>query len=282
VTVQDELELADVENPTTTRPPRDNLYRASSLDFELRQADGEGDDGDADGMPTMLGHFARFDEWTEIDSLFEGQFLERIAAGSFVKTFKQNGERIRVLFQHGRDPQIGDKVLGVPEVLREDDEGAYYEVPLFDTGYVRELLPPLEAGAYGASFRFRVLREEINQKPRKSSHNPDRLPERTIKEVEVMEFGPVTFPAYAGATAGIRSLTDEFTFGRLTDDPRRLLEVIEYARAISPPEAERTPEPTDRPAPSADAGEPSHLEPERRDVPIFGQPHEEDAPPWRL
>jgi phage head maturation protease len=35
------------------------------------------------GMPTVSGHFAVFNRWTEIDSLFEGQFMERFAPGSF-------------------------------------------------------------------------------------------------------------------------------------------------------------------------------------------------------
>ena len=34
-----------------------------------------------------------------------------------------------------------------------------------------------------------------------SSYKPTGLPERTITEAKVMEFGPVTFPAYEDATA---------------------------------------------------------------------------------
>jgi HK97 family phage prohead protease len=165
-------------------------------------------EGGAEATPTMFGHFATFNEWTEIDSAFEGNFLERVAPGAFARSLARDRSRLRVLFQHGRDPQIGDKVLGIPTVLREDELGAAYEVPLLDTSYVRDLIPGLEAGAYGASFRFKVVREDLNQKPERSTYNPDALPERTIREARVMEFGPVTFPAYEGATAGVRSLTD--------------------------------------------------------------------------
>jgi HK97 family phage major capsid protein/HK97 family phage prohead protease len=186
--------------------PRDNLVRAVfPADLELR------DNGDA--TPTLHGHFAVFNTFTEIKSMFEGNFLERIAPGAFSKTIKENAANMRVLFQHGRDPQIGDKVLGVPSVLEEDSVGARYEVPLFDTTYNRDLEPGLRAGAYGASFRFQVVKEEIDQEPKRSDHNPDGLPERTIQEARVMEFGPVTFPAYADATAGVRSLTDDFLPG---------------------------------------------------------------------
>jgi HK97 family phage prohead protease len=156
----------------------------------------------------MHGHFATFNRWAEIDSTFEGNFMERIAPGAFAHSLAHDRNRLRVLFQHGRDPTIGDKVLGIPSLLREDELGAKYEVPLLDTSYNQELIPGLQAGAYGASFRFKVLREDLNESARASTYNPKGLPERTIREAKVMEFGPVTFPAYEGATAGVRSLTD--------------------------------------------------------------------------
>ena len=135
------------------------------------------------------------------------KFLERVAPGAFAHTLARDRSRIRVLFQHGRDPTVGSKVLGIPTTLREDEQGGYYEVPLLDTGYNAELLPGLRAGAYGASFRFNVTREHVVQSPEASAYNPAALPERTIQEARVMEFGPVTFPAYQGASAGVRSLT---------------------------------------------------------------------------
>jgi phage head maturation protease len=155
--------------------------------------------------PTLVGHFAHFD-WIEINSQLEGRFRERFARGAFERTLT---ERIpKVLFQHGRDPQIGDKPLGLASVAREDDEGAYYEVPLF-ASVPGLLVDGLRSGAYGASFRFSVVREDVIQRPGVSAENPDAIPERTITEARVMEFGPVTWPAYEGASAGIRSLAEE-------------------------------------------------------------------------
>ena len=205
------------------RPPRDDLVRAEAGGFELRDSTG-------DGPPVMVGHFARFDEWTEIDSIFEGNFMERVAPGAFKKTFAENGARMRVLFQHGMDPQIGDKPLGAIDVLEEDRQGAYYEVPLLDAPYVRDnILPGLQANLYGSSFRFSVQREEFNRDAKQSDSNPKGLPERTLKEVAVREFGPVTFPAYAGASAGVRSLTDQFIFDKLARLPERARELLEQA-----------------------------------------------------
>lgn len=206
--------------PRAANPPRENLVRGILPGMELRDTE----DG---GMPTMVGHFAVFNEWTRIDSAWEGTFLERINPSAFEKTFAENRAGMRVLFQHGKDPQIGDKPLGVIQNLGSDERGAFYEVPLFDTAYNRELLPGLQAGAYGASFRFKVMREEFNRKPETSDYNPDGIPERTITEAKVMEFGPVTFPAYEGATAGIRSLTDDYILRTLFAEPERLRAVME-------------------------------------------------------
>jgi len=180
-----------------------DLVRAlPSNSYELRSSGA--------GMPTLRGHFAVWDTWAKIESAWEGTFCERLQAGCMSKTLTEQRDRIRVLFQHGRGGQIGDKVLGPITELREDEHGAYYEVQLLDTSYNRDLLPGLEAGLYGASFRFRVLREHVNNKPERSEYNPEGIPERTIRECHVHEFGPVTFGAYAEATAGVRSLTDKF------------------------------------------------------------------------
>jgi hypothetical protein len=56
---------------------------------------------------------------------------------------------------------------------------------------------------------MQVIQEDFNERPDKSDYNPLGLPERTINEIRLYEFGPVTFPAYANTTPGLRSLTDD-------------------------------------------------------------------------
>ncbi len=216
---------------TDGRPPRDNLVRAQRGGGALRAVgDAAPDTGselaseNANGMPTLYGYFTRFDTWTEIDSWYEGNFLERFVGGSFKKTFRE--QTPKVLFQHGMDGQCGNKPLGPPEVLREEADGPYYEVPLLDTSYVRDLVPGLEADLYGASFRFSVMREEWVEDPGVSDHNPKGLPERTIKEARCAEFGPVTFPAYPTATASLRSMTDEWIAARMTTQPESQVRAV--------------------------------------------------------
>src|SRR6478735_7195897 len=121
----------------STRPPREGLVRAMFPGVETRAAQ-EG------GMPTLTGYFAVFNQPTEIASAREGHFMETLAPGAFTKTFNENRDGMRVLFQHGRDPQVGDKPLGPIRTLEQDKHGARYEVDMLDTSYNRDLLPGLE------------------------------------------------------------------------------------------------------------------------------------------
>ena len=194
--------------------PTDNLVR---LRYDADAIELRDDSGDGTGR-TMHGHFAVFDRWTTIDSWYEGLFMERVRPGSFKQTFKDRGDKIRVLYDHGHDPSIGNKPLGKPDVLREDSTGAYYESELFDTTYTNDLIPALRAGQLGASFRFKVTSEQWVEPKKESEHNPMKLPERSVTGIDLYEFGPVTFPAYDDATAGVRSGSDQFIETLLADE----------------------------------------------------------------
>ena len=190
--------------------PRDNLFRGYyGVPLELR-AD------DSTAGSTLFGHFTKFEVWNEIDSWFEGRFMERTVVGSFKKTIAENRDRVKVQFDHGYDTFVGSSPLGPIDVLREEAEGPYYEVPLLDTDYNRDRLLPMLSGrlmdgtlagsVLGASYRFRVTKEEWVEPKSTTAYNPEKLPERTIREVTLYEFGPVVFPAYASTSVGVRSL----------------------------------------------------------------------------
>jgi HK97 family phage major capsid protein/HK97 family phage prohead protease len=217
-------------------PPKDG-YRAMSWPSEVREEAGQ---------PTRLvGHFARFDTFNEINSATEGRFMERIARGAFKKTFAEN-RSIKVLFQHGKDPSVGEQPIAKVIELREDEHGPYYEAELLD-GIPPLVLDGLRKGVYGVSYRFSVepSRDDFDPRPGRSPTNPNGLPERTIRQSWVYEFGPVTFPADAGADIAVRSITDQMT---------------------SPPEA-----------PSLDAAE-THLEPERSEPEPIAEPQHQESP----
>ncbi len=216
------------------------VVRAVKPSPEIRAADTD-EQADTDILGVLHGHFSMFDNWYRIDSWWEGTFLESIAPGAFRKTMAERRNQIVVAFDHGFDPQIGDKVLGGIDDLREDDQGAYYEVGLLDTSYNRDLAPALRRGLYGSSFRFQVIRDEWNEEPGKTDHNPDGLPERTIKEVRLFEFGPVTYPANPEATAGLRSavgITDNYYSRLRSSSPRRVDELAERVRKLRTPDTD--------------------------------------------
>lgn len=212
------------EDETRMQPPSDNLVRAQMGGMELRS--------EGTGMPIIEGHGAVFNQWTRIDSLYEGQFMERVMPGSFTKTLTENTPKI--LFDHGGDPQIGNKPLAPTEDAGEDDQGLFYRGRMFDTSYNRDLVPVLQSDppVLGSSFRFSIVkgRETVPAKRdtngRYPAYNPDGLPERTIREVKLMEMGPVVWPAYVGADAGVRSMTDEYVLAQLAKNPDRLAQLV--------------------------------------------------------
>ena len=171
--------------------PTDYLVRMNTAGF------GIGDDGN-----TLYGYLAVFNEDTRINN-WEGDFTERIAPGAFNRTLERRGHRVKILYDHGLDPSVGNKPLGKPSELREDAKGLFVEVPLDDTSYNRDLKASLASGAIdGMSFRFSV--------PAGGDEWDDSgdTPIRTLNEVILHEGGPVTFPAYEGASAGIRTSDD--------------------------------------------------------------------------
>lgn len=204
---------------------REDLVRDVPCKAELRAR--AVDDGDAQVEEGILyGEFARFNEWTVIDS-WEGRFLERIAPGAFDAAIASGLEGVRVLYDHGHDPQIGNKPLGPIRSVYATKTGAAYEVELMDTPYNEGFIKPaVRAGVLGASFRFGVRSDEIHIPERSTKSNPDRLPERTLTDVALYEFGPVTFPAYAGASASMRSGTERY-LASFFEDPEWLLDLAE-------------------------------------------------------
>lgn len=183
----------------TTELHRDDLIRMVDLpDAQIEfRADDEG--------RTLIGVPIVFDQWTEISG-WEGNFLERIAPGALNRTLAHRANQIKVLFNHGFDPTIGDKPLGKPARMEPLDDGLHVEVPLARTSYNDDLIELMRSGALdGMSFRFSVADEDVVKKPKKSEYNPKGLPERTVKELKLYEFGPVTFPAYEATTVGVRA-----------------------------------------------------------------------------
>lgn len=155
-----------------------------------------------DALGTISGYGLRWNTWASINSEREGRFLERFTAGSFNESIRGGG--VKLLFQHGRDPAIGERPLG-PLSLRDDGVGLAFSAPLLDTSFARDLAPGLRGGLFGASVRFSVVKDVVVPRPERSADNPRGLPERTIGAADLHELSLVTFPAYGSSSATLRS-----------------------------------------------------------------------------
>jgi phage head maturation protease len=204
--------------------PQDNLFRAV---YTLPSAPGDAPIPAVTQFATGTGRTLDLqwyvaNQWAEINSAYEGNFMEMIAPGAAAKTIAENQSNMRILLQHGKDPQLGDKPIAAIDEVGENGIGGYARGELF-SGLDPLVVDGLRAGQYGASFRFGVTRDELVQNPTPSAYNPKGLPERTIREMAVQEFGPVTWGAYPAASAGVRSITDEIL-------PRRALMALTAGR----------------------------------------------------
>ena len=225
--------------PETLTIPELTVVRTTLLRCEVRSDD----DTASDSLGELVTRFSPFNSWYRIDSFWEGSFLERTVPGAFKRTIaahnaasRVDSHQIRTMFNHGMDMQIDAKLLGDVIDAREDDDSPLTVTRLWDTSYNRDLLPGLRSGAYGSSFMFRVVKDEWNNEPGAADHNPDGLPERTLKEVRVFEAGPVTWPANPAASAGMRCLstTDDYYEALARRDPERVAEMRSQLAALHP------------------------------------------------
>ena len=190
------------------KAPLENLIRSAGPASKLAVRDVETrNDSESDTTGRlMVGAPIVFNQWTEINSFWEGHFLERIAPGAVDRTLQQRFDKIIVAFNHGMDPQIGDKPLGKASVIEPRSDHLWTEVPLARTSYNDDLIELLRTGAiWGQSFRFSVREETWEDEPDPTDANPRGLPQRTINELQLYEFGPVTYPAYEATSVGIRT-----------------------------------------------------------------------------
>lgn len=213
--------------------PRDNLTRTA--DFTVTRAE-EDDDG-----LTLEGYAAVFNSPTRIDSMFEGTFDEIIAPGAFKRTIGKRGAKgIRLQFDHGQHPLIGSIPLGSFTDMHEDARGLFVRARLSDNWLVQPVRDAIRDGSVdGMSFRFRVP---------EGGDEWDRTGDvdvRTVNEIDLLEAGPVVWPAYEQTSVGVR--TREIVAALM--DPEQRTQVARALLAGTSPEPADT-GPSDEPAAS--------------------------------
>lgn len=130
-----------------------------------------------------------------------GGFVERIAPGAFDRVLNE-GQDVVALANHDPNLVLGRSGSGTLR-LRADDVGLGYEVDLPNTATGRDWAELLRRrDVVGSSFGFRVAVDGDEW-----GTDADERPLRTIRSVAVVrDVGPVTFPAYGGTEAALRSL----------------------------------------------------------------------------
>lgn len=147
-----------------------------STDFQVRESQ------DSDEK-YLEGYFIRFNEET---NLFDNIY-EEVDPQSITNSLKNND--IRCLFNHQTDlvlGRTGNKTLE----LRADENGLFGKVKINkDDRQAMDILARIERGDINAcSFGFNILNEEVVERADSVKF--------ILKEIDLVEVSPVTFPAY--------------------------------------------------------------------------------------
>lgn len=152
----------------------------------------------ADGSKTAVGHASVFYDPNDAGTQYQlgSRLVERVSPAAFSRAI-QEGQNVRALFNHDPNQVLGSTKSGTLR-LSVDAKGLRYEVDLPDTTAGRDLAANIERGdVSGSSFSFRTIKDSF---AKGADFNV-----RTLEDVDLYDVGPVTFPAYQSATAGMRA-----------------------------------------------------------------------------
>ena len=154
----------------------------------------------ADGSPMIVGYGSVFYKAGEAGTEYElwRGVKERISPDAFTRALADKDDA-RGLFNHDANHLLGRVAAGTMR-LSVDAVGLRYEIDPPDTQAGRDVVASIQRGDLsGSSFAFSVGKESWQEMP-------DGSEVRTIEEVShLYDTGPVTYPAYEAAHAGIRS-----------------------------------------------------------------------------
>lgn len=166
----------------------------------------------ADGaLPLITGYAAVFfrdgDPSTEFEMWPADQYgprvVERIMPTAFNRAIQEDD--VRGLFNHDSAVVLGRSGAGTLR-LSVDSIGLRYEIDPPDTTAARDLIQSLRRGDIsGSSFAF-VPRDTTRREvaaDTAAGKSAEYIIERN--DVQLFDVGPVTFPAYSGASSGVRA-----------------------------------------------------------------------------
>lgn len=160
---------------------------------ELRASQTEG------GMPTLAGYPILYNQQSD---LLWGFFRETIASDAAKESIERDD--IRALWNHDTQHVFGRTSAGTL-TTRNDARGAYMECTPADNYFNRYKVSQVERGdVSGYSFGFIPTEDEWTEKSNGEYHV-------TILKMDVMEYSPVTFPAYPQTRIDLRSVVSTLT-----------------------------------------------------------------------
>lgn len=127
-----------------------------------------------------------------------GGFKERVAEGATTKTIQESD--IRALFNHDPSLILGRNKAKTLE-MSNDSTGTHYRINGdMRQSYVKDLAIAMERGdVTQSSFGFRVVGPEGQE----WAEDEDGFPLRTLREIQLFDVSPVTYPAYEDSTSGL-------------------------------------------------------------------------------
>lgn len=153
----------------------------------------------SEGKPTVVqGYGAVFfrDDNPGTEYWLFNDLVERVGRGAFDRALRDNDD-VRALFNHDVNQIMGRSSAGTLR-LSVDEVGLRYAFDLPDSPNGKNLEQALERkDVTGSSFSFDMLRVEYREE--------DDFFVREMLDVKLFDVGPVTFPAYTAATAGLRA-----------------------------------------------------------------------------
>jgi len=155
---------------------------------------------DAGKLPVIRGYASVFYDGTERTEYRLGECRERVMPGAFDDAIK--GKDVRGLFNHDKNAVLGRRGAGTLQ-LSVDERGLHYSIDPPPTTTAADVVELVRRGdVTGSSMSFTV-------EHRGESWSDDGRIRSILQVGMLLDVGPVTFPAYDGATAIVRA--DEVT-----------------------------------------------------------------------
>ncbi|MEQ1757504.1 MAG: HK97 family phage prohead protease [Vicinamibacterales bacterium] len=157
------------------------------------------------------------------NNLIDSYIPTRILPGAFAKTLTENRHRVKVLYQHNEAWPIG-----IPTVMREQQDGLYVEAKISDTQMGRDCITLMKDGIISElSIGFDPVRSEMVDEGAAMGMV------RHISEVRLWEFSPVTFAA--NSEARITSVHRRPS-GAIADLDRKMARLKDMQNALTIPD----------------------------------------------